>query len=54
VNWSKPATPMRLKIGTFTGLALITLLLSGCDHCGDPVQFNLPGAPKSCYEQPQK
>jgi hypothetical protein len=44
---------MRLKIGTFTGLALITMLLAGCDRCGDPVQFNVPGAPKSCYEQTQ-
>jgi hypothetical protein len=44
---------MRLKIGTFA--ALTQLLLAGCDRCGDPVQFNVPGAPKSCYEQmPQK
>jgi hypothetical protein len=52
---SKPATFMPLKLGTFTALALIALLLAGCDRCGDPVQLNIPGAPKSCYEQtPQK
>ncbi|HZY12265.1 MAG TPA: hypothetical protein VFE89_05835 [Beijerinckiaceae bacterium] len=46
---------MRLKIGTFAALTLVGLLLAGCDRCGDPVQFNVPGAPKSCYEQmPQK
>jgi hypothetical protein len=42
---------MPLKLGTFTALALIALLLAGCDRCGDPVQLNIPGAPKSCYEQ---
>jgi hypothetical protein len=43
------------KTGAFIGLALFALLLAGCDRCGDPVQFNVPGAPKSCYEHaPQK
>jgi hypothetical protein len=45
---------MRLKLRTFTGLTLLALLLAGCDRCGDPVQLNVPGAPKSCYEQTQQ
>ncbi|MBV8850163.1 MAG: hypothetical protein JOZ16_11335 [Methylobacteriaceae bacterium] len=46
---------MARKITAFFGLALCALMLAGCDRCGDPVQFNVPGAPKSCYEQtPQK
>jgi hypothetical protein len=46
---------MRLKSGTFAGLALIALVLAGCDRCGDPVRINIPGEPKSCYETaPQK
>jgi predicted small lipoprotein YifL len=46
---------MRPKIGTLAALALLAFLLAGCDRCGDPVQFKVPGAPKSCYEQtPQK
>jgi hypothetical protein len=46
---------MQRNLFTFSALALIALLLVGCDRCGDPVQLNIPGAPKSCYEQsPQK
>jgi hypothetical protein len=46
---------MRLKLGTFASLALLALLLAGCDRCGDPVHINVPGEPKSCYETgPQK
>jgi hypothetical protein len=46
---------MRLKFGTFSALAVLAVLLAGCDRCGDPVQLNIPGAPKSCYgETPQK
>ena len=51
---SKPAARMRFKFETFTGLALLALLLAGCDRCGDPVQLNIPGQPKTCYEAPQK
>jgi predicted small lipoprotein YifL len=46
---------MRPNFKTFAGLALLVLLLAGCDRCGDPVQLNVPGAPKSCYgETPPK
>ena len=45
---------MRLKAGMFASLALVALLLAGCDRCGDPVQINIPGQPKTCYEAPQK
>jgi hypothetical protein len=45
---------MRLKFQTFSALALIALLLGGCDRCGDPVQLNIPGAPKSCYGEPSQ
>jgi hypothetical protein len=30
------------------GLALASLL-AGCDKCGDPIKFNTPSIPKSCY-----
>jgi hypothetical protein len=51
----KPVPCMRLKFGAFSGLALLALLLAGCDRCGDPVHINIPGEPKSCYEAtPQK
>ena len=45
---------MRLNLATFTGLALFALLLAGCDRCGDPVQLNIPGQPKTCYDTSQK
>jgi hypothetical protein len=31
------------------GLALASLALAGCDKCGDPVKFNVPSLPKTCY-----
>jgi hypothetical protein len=36
----------RLALATF---ALASLALAGCDKCGDPVKFNMPSLPKSCY-----
>ncbi len=34
---------------TFVGLILASLALAGCDKCGDPIKFNAPSLPKSCY-----
>ncbi len=31
------------------GLVLASLALAGCDKCGDPVKFNVPSVPKTCY-----
>jgi hypothetical protein len=34
------------------GVALAGLVLAslaGCDKCGDPVKFNVPSVPKTCY-----
>jgi hypothetical protein len=31
------------------GLLLACLTLAGCDKCGNPVKFNAPSLPKSCY-----
>ena len=45
---------MRMKAASFMSLALLALLLAGCDRCGDPVQINMPGQPKTCYDTPQK
>jgi hypothetical protein len=46
---------MQRHLVTFSALALIALLLAGCDRCGDPVNINVPGQPKSCYENaPQR
>ncbi|WP_146030164.1 hypothetical protein [Methylocella silvestris] len=36
----------RLGLG---GLLLASLALAGCDRCGDPIKFNTPSLPKSCY-----
>jgi hypothetical protein len=33
----------------FAGVLLAALALGGCDKCGDPVKFNAPSLPKSCY-----
>ncbi len=38
--------PARLALG---GLMLACLALAGCDKCGDPIKFNTPSLPKSCY-----
>jgi hypothetical protein len=50
---------MNLKVAVFSRgstrrlawacLALTSLALAGCDKCGDPVKFNTPSLPKSCY-----
>jgi hypothetical protein len=45
---------MRRLILTLGGL-ILCCLAAGCDKCGDPVKFNVPGLPDTCYEsQPQK
>lgn len=33
-----------------TGLAGLMLLLTGCDKCGDMVQFVAPSLPHSCTQ----
>jgi len=40
-----PTTP-RLVLAA---VALAALALAGCDKCGDPVKFNAPSLPKTCY-----
>jgi hypothetical protein len=46
---------MDRNVVRFSALALLGLVLAGCDRCGDPVQFNIPGQPKTCDEiAPQK
>jgi hypothetical protein len=34
---------------SLAALLLASLALAGCDKCGDPVKFNVPSLPKSCY-----
>ncbi|GAC1335701.1 MAG: hypothetical protein NVSMB26_20850 [Beijerinckiaceae bacterium] len=54
-NLEHHGSAMGLKLRNFAALAAVTLLLAGCDRCGDPVRVNIPGEPKSCYETaPQK
>ena len=37
----------------FLFAALVTsLLISGCDKCGDPIKLNLPSLPGACYDTP--
>ncbi len=47
---------LRVALKAFAGprlalaaLALASLALAGCDKCGDPIKFNAPSIPKSCY-----
>ena len=35
-------------------LSSIMLFAAGCDKCGDPVKFNVPGLPKACYDSPRQ
>jgi hypothetical protein len=45
---SKRCAPSARRLA-LAGLALASLALAGCDKCGDPVKFNMPSLPKSCY-----
>ncbi|MGH6842009.1 MAG: hypothetical protein ACREDV_07960 [Methylocella sp.] len=31
--------------------AICCLFVAGCDKCGDPVKFNVPGLPGACHTQ---
>jgi hypothetical protein len=45
---------MRCISLALAGLILASFALAGCDKCGDPIKFEAPGAPKSCYDTPQE
>lgn len=45
---------MRRVIFTLASLAVGCLFAAGCDKCGDPVKFNVPGLPKACYDSPRQ
>ena len=32
------------------GSLVLCCLAAGCDKCGDPVKFNVPGLPNACYD----
>jgi hypothetical protein len=34
----------------FMALIGLTLFVAACDKCGDPVHFQAPSLPHSCYE----
>jgi hypothetical protein len=38
----------------YLGQRYCYLSAAGCDKCGDPVKFNVPGLPKSCYDSPRQ
>lgn len=40
---------MRRFVFSLAGLLLASLALAGCDKCGEPVKFNTPGLPNTCY-----
>lgn len=35
-------------LSRLAGLLLATLLVAGCDKCGDRVKFNAPSLPNAC------
>ncbi|MEJ0093278.1 MAG: hypothetical protein WDN46_07545 [Methylocella sp.] len=43
---------MRRILLTLAGLVMASFSLAGCDKCGDPIKFNAPSQPKSCYDTP--
>jgi hypothetical protein len=43
---------MRRRISLIFGLILGSLILGGCDKCGDWQKFNTPSLPKSCHGDP--
>jgi hypothetical protein len=43
---------MRRILLTLAGLFLASFSLAGCDKCGDPIKFNAPSEPKTCYDTP--
>jgi hypothetical protein len=47
---------MRRRISLVVGLILGSLILGGCDKCGDWDKFNRPSlappAPKTCHGEP--
>jgi hypothetical protein len=40
---------MRRFALSFAALLLASLVLAGCDKCGEPVKFNTPSLPNTCY-----
>lgn len=34
----------------FAGLVICCLFVAGCDKCGEPIKFNVPGLPGACYD----
>ena len=45
---------MRRLVFALAGLVLGGVFLAGCDKCGDPVKFNVPSLPSSCYDTPKE
>jgi hypothetical protein len=44
---------MRRIVSTLASI-VCCLFAAGCDKCGDPVKFNVPGLPKACYDSPRQ
>jgi hypothetical protein len=40
---------MRLRVSPMLGLLALIVGLAGCDKCGNPIRFNTPKVPGSCY-----
>jgi hypothetical protein len=36
------------------GSLILCCLVAGCDKCGEPVKFNVPGLPNACYDSPTR
>ena len=41
---------MRRVVFALASLAVSCLFAAGCDKCGDPVKFNVPSLPRTCYD----
>ena len=42
------------RIALTLASVICCLVAAGCDKCGDPVKFNVPGLPKACYDSPRQ
>jgi len=45
---------MRRFVLTLASVICCLFAAAGCDKCGDPVKFNVPGLPKACCDSPRQ
>jgi len=51
---ANPGSEEMRRIVLTLGSLVLCCLAAGCDKCGDPVKFNVPGLPNACYDGPHQ